>query len=312
MNRISRVVLSLMTVLAGCDSSGESTESSQASLGCTDGMLDSSVTHIDLEIEGLIRSYELHVPASYDGSQAFPLVMNFHGYTSNGTQQRGYTKMDETADAHDFIVAYPNGLDSSWNAGLCCGESAMSGVDDVGFTRAILDDLGARGCIDLSRVYATGMSNGGFMSHRLACEVSDRIAAIAPVSGVLGLEPGDCTPSRPVPIIQFHGTDDFLVPFEGGGLAGSMPVSDSMDFWAEQNGCIDEPEVTFEQGIVTCETRDACTDGASVTLCTVEGGGHCWPGEPCARIEGVNLGTATTDINANDAIWALFSTVSLQ
>ena len=105
MNRISLIALFSMAALAGCDSSSEPSASTRASLGCTDGTLDSSVAHIDLERDGLMRSYELHVPGSYDGSRPFPLVLNFHGYTSSGTQQRGYTKMDETADAHEFIVA---------------------------------------------------------------------------------------------------------------------------------------------------------------------------------------------------------------
>lgn len=303
--------LTPIALIAACGSSSESVASTRPSLGCSDGDLDSSVEHLDLEFDGVTRSYELHIPSSYDGRSPLPLVLNFHGFTSTGTQQRGYTRMDETADSEGFVVAYPNGLQHSWNAGVCCGDASMNEVDDVGFTRAIIEDLGARGCFDLSRVYATGMSNGGFMSHRLACEASDLIAAIAPVSGVLGLPPDDCNPPRPVPLIHFHGTDDFLVPFEGGGLAGSIPVPASMDFWIEHDACSGEAEVTFSEGMVTCETWDQCADDASVTLCTVEDGGHCWPGEPCARIEGVDLGNATMDINANDAMWSLFSRVRL-
>ena len=302
----------LATLVVGCDSSSSgSTSSARASLGCTDGSLDSSVEHIEIEFGGTMRSYELHVPPAYDGSAPLPLVLNFHGFTSSGSEQQGYTMMDDTADANGFIVAYPNGLSSSWNAGICCGEAAMNGVDDVGFTRAIVDDLGARGCVDLSRIYATGMSNGGFMSHRLACEASDLIAAIAPVSGVLGLEPSSCDPARAVPLIHFHGTEDFLVPYDGGGLAGSISVPASTDFWIDHNGCSGEPTVTYSEGMVTCETIDQCAEGSSVTLCTIDGGGHCWPGEPCDRIEGIDLGLATMDINANDAMWALFSSVSL-
>ena len=303
--------VALGVLFAGCGSSSSETTSTQASLGCTDGSLDANIEHIDLEFGGAVRSYEVHVSPDYDGSVPLPLVLNFHGFTSNGSEQQGYTMMNDTADTHGFIVAYPNGLSNSWNAGVCCGVSAENGVDDVGFTRAIIDDLGARGCVDLSRVYATGMSNGGFMSHRLACEASDVIAAIAPVSAVLGLEPSSCKPGRAVPLIHFHGTDDFLVPYDGGGLADSVSVPESIDFWIDRNGCSGEPAVTFSEGMVTCESIDQCAERSSVTLCTIQDGGHCWPGEPCGRIEGIDLGLATMDINANEAMWALFSSVSL-
>lgn len=187
----------------------------------------------------------------------------------------------------------------------------MDGVDDVGFTRAIIDDLGARGCFDLSRVYATGMSNGGFMSHRLACEASDVIAAIGPVSGVLGLDPGACNPTRPVPVIHFHGTEDPIVPYDGGGLASSMSVRESTQVWIDHNACVGEPEIVFDKGMVTCETHGQCAEESSVTLCTIEGGGHCWPGEPCATVGNVDLGASTIDIRANETMWALFSNVRL-
>lgn len=304
--------VSLVLLLAGCgDSDSTATSSTTASLGCTNGTLDGSVTHVDLALAGNTRSYELHVPTGYDGSSPLPLVLNFHGFTSNGAQQRLYTRMDDTADEHGFIVAYPNGLDSSWNAGVCCGRSSVDDVDDVGFALTVIDDIGERGCIDLTRVYATGMSNGGFMSHRLACEASDVIAAIGPVSGVLGIDPSACNPTRPVPMIHFHGTEDPLIFYEGGGLVSSMSVPDSTDIWSDRNGCSGEPEVTLSQGMVTCEGLDQCGGDASVTLCTIAGGGHCWPGIPCATIEGVDLGVSTTDINANEVMWELFSTVKL-
>ena len=217
--------------------------------------------------------------------------------------------MDVTADAEGFLVVYPNGLDQSWNAGLCCGRSATLGVDDVGFTRAVIEDLSARGCIDPSRVYATGMSNGGFFSHRLACEAADVIAAVAPVAGVLALDPATCTPSRPISILHLHGTGDPLVRYDGGGLADSPSVESSIAGWLDRNGCTGEPTVTFQNGSATCETTDDCDGEASVTLCTIEGAGHCWPGQPC-RVLG-DLGESTTDIDANEAIWRMFSSVRL-
>lgn len=308
----SGVTLLTLSLFAACGDGGSEVEGATASLGCTDGTLDATVEQIELEHDGQTRSYELHVPMSYDGATPLPLVFNFHGFTSSGPAQRASTGMDDTADDNGFIVAYPNGLSNSWNGGVCCGVSGLEDVDDVDFTRAMLDDLGARGCIDLSRVYATGMSNGGFMSHRLACEASDIIAAVGPVAGVLGIPPGDCNPERPVPVIHFHGTADNIILYEGGGLVESASVVDTVELWADLNDCTDEPTVTFDEGDVTCETASECADGATVTLCTIADGGHCWPGSPCGSVGPVDLGMATTDILANDAMWALFETVTLE
>ncbi|MBT8466237.1 MAG: hypothetical protein KJO57_16275 [Deltaproteobacteria bacterium] len=303
-------VFALGGLLLGCGSgSSSSSSASTASLGCTNGTLDSSTTHVDLEFDGMVRSYEIHVPPSYDGMTPAPLVLNFHGFTSSGLGQQASSNMDATADAEGFLAVYPNGLDQSWNAGLCCGRSATLGVDDVGFTRAVIEDLSARGCIDPSRVYATGMSNGGFFSHRLACEAADVIAAVAPVAGVLALDPATCTPSRPISILHLHGTGDPLVRYDGGGLADSPSVESSIAGWLDRNGCTGEPTVTFQNGSATCETTDDCDGDASVTLCTIEGAGHCWPGQPC-RVLG-DLGESTTDIDANEAIWRMFSSVRL-
>jgi polyhydroxybutyrate depolymerase len=310
MNRWMRAFCGVGLVMAGCGSDGGSQASaSTASLGCSGGTLDSTVTHFELEHGGATRSYEIHLPPSYDGTKPLPLVLNFHGFTSSGLGQQASSNMDPTADREGFVVAYPNGLDSSWNAGICCGRSATFDVDDVGFTRAVIEDIGARGCVDESRVYATGMSNGGFFSHRLACEAADIIAAVAPVAGVLGIDEAACTPTRPISLIHLHGTGDMLVPFEGGGLAGSQSVEDSTAGWLTRNGCTRESSVSYQNGKATCETFDQCDGDASVTLCTIEGAGHCWPGQPCPMLG--DLGESTTDIDANEALWELFSRSSL-
>ncbi|MDH3653476.1 MAG: hypothetical protein OEN21_04355 [Myxococcales bacterium] len=305
------VLFGLGISLFGCGGdSASSAPASTASLGCSDGTLDSSTTHVDLEFDGVTRSYEIHLPPGYDGTSPLPLVLNFHGFTSSGLGQQASSSMDVTADARGFVVAYPNGLDQSWNAGLCCGRSATLDVDDVGFTRAVIEDISSRACIDPSRVYATGMSNGGFFSHRLACEAADVIAAVAPVAGVLGIEEEACNPARPIPIIHLHGTGDMLVPYDGGGLAGSQSVDDSTEGWLDRNGCSGERDITYQNGDATCETFEQCRADASVTVCTIEGAGHCWPGQPCPTGRG-DLGESTTDIDANEAMWGLFSTVQL-
>jgi len=302
----------LLMLSPGCGSDGTSEAAkTSASLGCSDGTLETSSTHIDLEHDGVSRSYELYVPPAYDGSTPVPVVLNFHGFTSSGLAQQENASMDETAAREGFIVVYPNGLDSSWNGGICCGSSAETNVDDVGFTRAVIEDLGERGCIDTARIYATGMSNGGFLSHRLACEAADVIAAAAPVAAVLGIDEAACNPARPIPIMQLNGTADPLVRYEGGGLAGSPSAEESTDGWAARNGCTGEPELSYENGAASCETVADCEGDASVTLCSIEGAGHCWPGQPCPERLGALVGEPTFDIDANEAMWGLFSTVKL-
>jgi len=290
-------ILCLPVVLASCGSDSGSTSPSEAeaSPGCQDNTLDMSSEHVDLEFGGTSRSYELHVPSSYGGDSPVPLVLNFHGLTQTGNAQREQSYMDAKSDAEGFIVAYPNGIDNAWNS----GRSESNTVDDVGFTRALIDDLGARGCIDLRRVYATGMSNGGGMSHRLACEAADVIAAVAPHSGQLALDPSDCVPARPIPILDFHGRNDTIASYEG--------VPEMIAEWAKLDGCTDSPEVTFQQGDVTCTSQSQCEGGASVTLCAAEEAGHCWFGYDCPVIGAIDLGGSTDAINANDAMWDLFS-----
>jgi polyhydroxybutyrate depolymerase len=293
----------------GCgNESGSETGGTTASLGCAEGTLAPDATHVDLRYDGVDRSYELYLPSAYDGSTPLPVVLNFHGFTSTGLGQQEFSGMDATAEREGFLVVYPNGLDNSWNAGICCGRSAETGVDDIGFTRAVIDDLGARGCIDTARVYATGMSNGGFLTHRLACEAADVIAAAAPVAAVLGIEESACNPSRPIPIIQMNGTADPLVAYEGGGLAESPGAQESIDGWVARDGCTGTPVVTYENGAATCETVSECDGEVSVTLCSIEGAGHCWPGQPC-RLD--FFGEPTFDIDANEVMWDVFRDVAL-
>ena len=135
------------------------------------------------------------------------------------------------------------------------------------------------------------------------------IAAVAPVAGVLGIDESECAPARPIPLMHLHGTGDALVPVDGGGLAGSPTVAESTEGWLERNGCTGAPTVTYQKGAATCETVDQCEGGAVVTLCLIEGAGHCWPGQPCRMLG--DLGEPTTDIDANEAMWAFFSTVKL-
>ena len=252
--------------------------------------------------DGLERQYRLHLPEGYDRAPT-PLVFNFHGFTSSPTAQEYYSVMDETADREGFAVVYPQGTGApaSWNAGACCGSAVADEVDDVGFVSAMIDAIGESVCLDHARVYSTGLSNGGFLSYRLACELSDRIAAIAPVAGVMGME--TCEPSRAVPVLHFHGTADALVPYDGGGATGFPSVDATVSDWAERDGCTGDPVVTFEDGDARCEAWSGCDQGSAVELCTIDGGGHTWPG---GRVPAV-VGVTSDDLSASERMWDFFA-----
>ena len=185
-------------------------------------------------------------------------------------------------------------------------------VDDVEFTRQLLDDLATVVNVDKKRVFATGMSNGGIIAYRMASELSDRIAAIAPVGGPMGTE--TCNPKRPVPVIHFHGTDDENAPFKGGkgkGVSGTdfYSVEHSVQAWVKANGCKDEPVVTKQQPRVNDgttiirRTYGDGKEGSEVVLVEIVGGGHTWPGGP-SKVR--FLGKTTMNISANDAMWEFF------
>jgi polyhydroxybutyrate depolymerase len=255
----------------------------------------------DLQVGGRPRVFHLHVPPQA-GRRPLPAVINLHGLGSNAEEQMGLTGMNAVADREGFFVLYPEGLGvaQSFNAGTCCGVALRDHVDDVAFVRAMLDRVARDYRVDPRRVFATGMSNGGFLAHRLACELSDRIAAVAPVAGLLGIP--NCRPARPVSIFQFHGTADMLVQYGGGGLAAFPSVDEVMAGWARRDGC-SGPRLTTEQhGDVVCESWAGCPQGVDVSLCRVEGGGHTWPGGSSVP----RLGRTTTELSATERMWQFF------
>ncbi|MBI5545350.1 MAG: prolyl oligopeptidase family serine peptidase, partial [Deltaproteobacteria bacterium] len=186
----------------------------------------------ELGFDGLTRQYNVHVPAAYDKSAAVPLVLDFHGWTGTATHQANNSGFREVADREGFIVVYIQGYQNSWNAEVCCGQAQQAGLDDVGLAKAVIEQVAQNWFINRSRVYATGLSNGGALSHRIACEAADVFAAVAPVSFTLSLEA--CTPARPISVIHFHGLGDTMVRYEGGQFT-SAPYSFAR--WAQINGC---------------------------------------------------------------------------
>jgi polyhydroxybutyrate depolymerase len=274
--------------------------------------------HRMLKVDKRPRHYLLHVPASYDGKKAVPVVLALHGGASNARQMVGFCGLNDKADQVGFLVVYPSGTGRTerlltWNAGNCCGYAQEENIDDVAFVRAVLDDLATTAKIDTQRVYAGGISNGGMMAYRLASELSERIAAIAPVGGPMGT--ASCRPRRPVSVIHFHGTTDQFAPFAGGTGKKSMSkikfysVEHSIQAWVKANGCREEPvsvrlPTKVEDGTrVVRKTYGGGKDASEVVLVTIEGGGHTWPGrEPRLKF----LGTSTANISANEAMWDFF------
>jgi polyhydroxybutyrate depolymerase len=284
---------------------------------------------IEMKYSGLDRSYVVHVPPRAVGANALPAILNFHGGGSNAKRQEQYSGMDATADRDGFVAVYPNGTGRgrralTWNAGGCCAYAARNRIDDVGFTRALLDDLATRVRIDRARVYATGISNGGMMAYRLGVEAPDRIAAIAPVEGALMVKTSK--PARPMPLMLFNSIDDRFVPYAGGfgrlgRIAHATPypgVDEEIARWRAFDGCPPdarvEPTLKGAAGSADADNSATryewgpCGDGSKIVLWKLAGSGHEWPG---ATRHVFWLGRGTRVIDANQQMWRFFRDFSL-
>jgi polyhydroxybutyrate depolymerase len=242
----------------------------------------------------LQRTYYVLYPVHRNGR--LPLVLALHGYTQSADGLETATGLNAEADADGFVLAYPEGIRASWNAGGCCAYAQAQNLDDVTFIKEVIDQLVSGGRVDPKRVFATGLSNGGMMVYRLACELSDRIAAIAAVSGALELE--TCSPARAVSILEMHGTDDSLVPLAGGTLSGLgtfPPTMSTMKRWVTIDGCTTGPAAS-KTDVTESTTWAGCRDSSTVVLVIVDGGGHTfW------------LDRLPAQLNVNKYIWNFFT-----
>lgn len=254
-----------------------------------------------IKSNNIFRKYRLYVPNSYTG-QAVPLVFNLHGYTSNATQQQAYSNFMPIADTAKFLVVYPEGTNPTgpqyWNAGF------GPGANDVLFMSDLIDSLDLAYNIDLNSVYSCGMSNGGIMSYYLACNLPNRIAAIASVTGSMLNAWFTCVPNRPFPVMEIHGTNDATVPYNGDGTF--KHIDSVVKKWRVFNNCNPTPVTTNVPDINTTDGATAThykytggTSGTEVELYKVNNGAHTWPGA-------FPIGVTCQDFNASAEIWRFF------
>jgi polyhydroxybutyrate depolymerase len=305
------------TARAAATSSSTTRPGPHPSAGCArPGKVKTGISDRTIRVGGAERAYALDVPQSYDGTTPYALVLGLHALTVRYTFIPSMVGFDQ-GDRHRFIGVAPsgrlNGTTPFWMA------APTRHNYDVDFIARLLDELEATLCVDTTRVFSTGMSNGAQMSSLLACRLADRVAAIAPVSGEEYLEPCD---GRPVPIIAFHGTADPILPYTGGGLnatriadnnywKGDVPdgmpkplgIDESMRRWAQHNGC----DATYHETRVTRHVVRRTWPGcdAATVLYVVEGGGHSWPGKPFPQFED-QFGPGTTEIDATELMFAFF------
>lgn len=272
--------------------------------------------------DGLERYYAVYIPDSVDPTTPAPVVFVLHGGggTAENTEKLTEGQFNDLADEYGFIVVYGEGIEEHWNDGRQTNWRAhQDNIDDVGYMAAVLDDLEPTQAIDRAHVFATGISNGGQMSYRLACDVSDKFAAVAPVSANMGLDYlAVCAPTTPISLIIFNGTNDQLIEYDGGTerVAGADieygPVEDTVAFWVNHNNC---PTVPTVESLPDTAPRDGtrvtrysyapCDAGTSVVFYKIEGGGHTWP-DGFQYLPRAVIGRTSRDINASALIWAFF------
>ncbi|MET0591897.1 MAG: hypothetical protein ABW133_04310 [Polyangiaceae bacterium] len=253
------------------------------------------------------RQYKVHIPPSYDCKVPTPLLFCIHGLMQNGVMFCVNGSSGKTAGAKGFvdksneagfILVIPTGAGNAWNGAGCCGNTNL---DDVALFKALVTEVSKHANVDQKRIYATGLSNGGYMSYRLGCEAADVFTAIAP--GSAGLSGQPCNPSRPLPVLAIHGDADGIVNYSG--------LAPSMEAVAKGNGCMTTTTpstIPASGGDTTCETRTGCPSGVEVTSCTVKGGGHVWFGDPsCGTGAGALgcgfVGANSTYLNNTDVVW---------
>ncbi len=315
------LLIILMVFVANHKNKKENSQITNNDTGMTQPSGSGSYNKTITTVDGLLRTYIVHLPVGYSPEKTYPLVLVLHGGFGWAENMETHSGMSQLADKNEFIAVYPDGIKSdsgirTWNAGECCGYSSRKNIDDVSFIRQLVSSLEKDYSIDETRLFVTGMSNGGMLASRLACEASDLFTAVAPVAGTLQIN--GCNPVKKIPILIIHGTEDENVPFAGGigeGIATQfntfMSVPDSLSAWAKLNNCTGNQ--TVESALL--RAKDGTTvDKISYQKCEtptilyqVNGGGHAWPGSSPSGIPQEST-SSTQSINATKIIWDFFST----
>ncbi|HEX4979244.1 MAG TPA: PHB depolymerase family esterase [Acidimicrobiales bacterium] len=291
--RVAVVLVCLAAVLAACDGGG-AVGSDEPCRGLAPGRSEHGFFS-----GGVRRRYLLYVPETAE-ARPRPLIVTMHGYGASAAAHLDYTRAETAAERHDVLVLAPMGF----------GQPAsfdLFGSRDVAFVTAAVDHVARRTCVDLSRVYATGMSNGAAMAAVLACRSPGTFAAIAPVAAIV--YPADmCAGRPPAPVMAFMGTADPIVPFGGGAVTccggwSVAPAPDAMQHWARHNGCDELARDEPYAGGVTRRSWSNCDEGVETVFYVVDGGGHTWPGASAAP----SLGATTRAVDATSAIWEFFA-----
>lgn len=272
------------------------------------------------------RKVLLHRPPAADPTAPLPLLLAFHGGGGHAEFMADDARygLASAAARHGFVLAVPNGSSrlpggrlATWNAGGCCGHARDQGVDDVGFARAVVAAVQARSAVDPARVFATGMSNGGMLVHRLACEAADVFRGVAAVAGTdASSATAACRPARPVAVLHIHARDDTHVQYGGGAgpdafadrrqVMGFTSVPETMARWAARLRCEPAPRTVLQRPGANCQAWSGCAAGAALQLCSTDQGGHSWPGAQQVRR---GKAPATQALDANEVMWAFFSTL---
>jgi polyhydroxybutyrate depolymerase len=277
---------------------------------------------------GVERSYILHVPPGKDISKDYPLMIALHGGGGDGKGMQKLTlgKFDELADREGFLVVYPDGIDKHWNDGRSVDETGYSvhenKIDDSGFLSVLIDKMIKERRVNPAKVYITGMSNGAMMTYRCGCDLSNKIAAIAPVAGNIPEQlTHSCNPVKPLSVLAINNMNDPLMPYKGGDVTGPfgkkklgkvLSANESIRFWVRFNGCSDTalfsdlPDRDPSDGTrIRKESYIGCKNNTEIILYSVEGGGHSWPGGYPYLGEWI-IGKTSRDMNACEEIWEFF------
>lgn len=313
------LVVVAVLLLSGCVKRNEQKSTIPAPSPSLSFTLGPGDYDFSLQYGGLARKYLVHIPKNYDKNKATPLILAFHGGMGTAEIMAENYGWIPKSEKEGVIIAFPNGASrlpsgklATWNAGNCCGYAVESNSDDVGFVKAIINDIKLKS--NISKIYATGMSNGGMLSHRLACEMSDTFTAIAAVAGTNNFD--GCNPKKPISIMHIHGLEDDHVLFNGGcgpkciikSETEYTSVPDTISKWVERNKCNKTPQRVLDKENAYCDTYTGCDNNVQVKLCVAKDGGHSWPGAEKVP-NPLEKSTPSRTISATDEIWDFFKNI---